>query len=326
MSLAAGRRLGALASVTVVLAAFAVYCSSYAGHLRVARTCARLERDWNHHPLERAWLQHSRLRLLRLFEPLAFAPARVEIEPGVSLLLDPYDLISKAILLDSEWEPAVWRSISDGLHEGSVLLDVGAHIGYDSLKGAVKVGKTGQVLAFEPNPDTLKLLRDNIAASHAANVIVEPIACTDREQTLTLYGAPRANTGSASLARENAEFFGDHATREFRVRGRPIDDVVREAGLKRVDVIKIDVEGAEYYVLRGALETLKRFHPKLIVEIVPRQLAAMHTKAEDIYSLLAEADTTATGNSTRAIGNGRSGRQSPSEAGLVIPSAARNLL
>jgi transcription antitermination factor NusA-like protein len=72
------------------------------------------------------------------------------------------------------------------------------------------------------------------------------------------------------------------------VRGRRIDDVVGELGLKRVDVVKIDVEGAEYNVLRGARATLTRFHPKIVLEVSPQELANMNTKVEDLVSLIRE--------------------------------------
>src|SRR5258706_7443353 len=115
-----------------------------------------------------------------------------------------------------------------------------------------------RVVSFEPNPETLRLLNDNVAINRASNITVEPIACTDREQTLTFYASPIVNTGASSLAKENADYGG--ASRAFTVRGRPIDDVVRELNLQRVDAINVDVEGAELYVLKGAIETMKRFH------------------------------------------------------------------
>jgi len=214
-------------------------------------------------------------------------PVRVEVEPHVSFLLDPRDLVSVTILRVGSWQPEIWNSMSAALSKGSVFLDVGAHIGYFSMKGAVKVGKTGRVLAFEPNPETLPLLRDNVAASHAENVIVEPIACTDREQMLTLYAGPSFNTGMSSLARDNVPVEGTE--KSYAVRGRKIDDVIRELNLTRVDAIKIDVEGAEGYVLRGAFETLKRFHPRLAIEVIPAQLANLHTTPQDIESLLRSA-------------------------------------
>ncbi len=214
-------------------------------------------------------------------------PARVEVEPGLSFVLDPRDMVAVSILRGGVWQPEIWESLAPSLAEGAVFLDVGAHIGYFSMKAAPVVGKSGHVLAFEPNPETLALLRDNVSANHAGNVIVEPIACTDREQTLTLYAGPPSNTGMSSLASENVPVEG--AAKSYTVRARRIDDVVRELGLTRVDAIKIDVEGAEAYVLRGAVETLKRFHPKVVVEVVASQLAAMHSTAEDVTGVLERA-------------------------------------
>ena len=190
-----------------------------------------------------------------------FKPTRVEVERGVNLLLDPRDYLGRAVLTDGVWEPEVWRSISDGLSAGAVFLDIGAHIGYDSLKASVAVGEGGKVISFEPNPRTLEQLRANIVASHAVNVIVEPIACTDSEQMLTLYDSTsEGNSGASSLALTNADQLRRGILPSYAVRGRPVDHVVSELHLQRVDVIKVDVEGAEYLVLRGLRETLQRFH------------------------------------------------------------------
>jgi FkbM family methyltransferase len=212
-------------------------------------------------------------------------PVRMQVEPGVSMNLDPRDLVSASILRSHSWQPEVWDSLNSRLAPGAVLIDVGAHIGIFSLKGAARVGPTGRVISFEPNPETLVELRSNVAASHADQIVtVEPIACSDKDQQLTLYAAHVWNTGASSLSKENAGAF-DEAPKAYPVRARPIDDVVAELGLKRVDAIKIDVEGAEVSVLRGALKTLQKFHPKVVIEIDERQLAAFATKPEDVVAL-----------------------------------------
>ena len=219
----------------------------------------------------------------------AFKPVRVEVERGVSLRLDPTDFVAREILTQNVWQPEVWQSISDGLSAGSVFLDVGAHIGYDTLKASVKVGPSGKVVSFEPNPSTLKELHANIAASHAINVTVEPIACTDKDQALTLYDSTsEGNSGASSLSLANADEARKGTLPSYTVKGRPLDEVVRELGLSRLDVIKVDVEGAEYLVLRGARETLQRFHPKLVMEVVPLQLANMNATVEQLHALLKE--------------------------------------
>src|SRR5579864_6709003 len=239
----------------------------------------RLERKWN--GLQALEPSLRRIGVLR--------PVRIQVERGFNLLLDPRDLVPLTILRTREWQPEVWNSVSPVLPEGGVFFDVGAHIGYFSMKAAAQVGKTGRVVSFEPNPEILKQLRDNVAANHFQNVIVEPVACTDRDQMLTLYAAPIINTGASSLAKQNADISVDQAPRAYSVRGRPIDDVVRELGLTRVDAIKIDVEGAEVIVLRGAVNTLQRFHPKLAVEVVSRQLASFQTTVDDLKKLLENA-------------------------------------
>ena len=68
-------------------------------------------------------------------------------------------------------------------------------------------------------------------------------------------------------------------------------------GFNRLDVVRVDVEGAELLVVRGAAETLKRFHPKLILEVVPGQLANMGTSVEELESLVKSLGY----NSSRAI-------------------------
>lgn len=264
-----------LIAVAALVLALGLFARSPLG----IRVFFRLERKWNALANVEPFLRE--IGVLR--------PVRVQVERGFSLLLDPRDLVPLTILRTKEWQPEVWNSIAPALSEGSVFFDVGAHIGYFSMKAAIRVGKTGRVLAFEPNPEILNLLRDNVAANHFQNVIVEPIACTDRDQMLTLYAAPIVNTGASSLAKQNAEISPDQAARPFSVRGRPIDDVVRELGLTRVDAIKIDVEGAEVIVLRGAMDTLQRFHPKLVAEVVPRQLAGFQTTVDDLRALLRSA-------------------------------------
>lgn len=212
-------------------------------------------------------------------------PVWVRLEPGVNMLLDPSDLVSHQILVSfrSTWEPCVWEALSSRLRDGDVMLDVGAHIGYFALRSSVRVGKRGRVVAFEPSPRTLETLRANVTASHAANVTIVPVACTDRETTLTFFdAAPKKNSGASSLSRKNA----DPQSRRLTVRGRLIDNVLQELGIQRVDVMKVDVEGAELCALRGAKETLRRSHPKIVIEVLPRNLAGMNTTAEQLFSFL----------------------------------------
>lgn len=285
------RNIALLAVLILAVGALGIFAFAHLNQPRFSKTYFWLEGKWvDNWPIySQKWAINGLVPIMTRHGLLT--PVRVEVEPHMSFLLDPRDLVPVTILRTGEWQPEIWQAMAPELLPGSVFLDVGAHIGYFSLKAAVAVGKSGRVVAFEPNPETVALLNDNVRASGANNVTVEPIACTDREQTLTLYAAGEINTGMSSLARANANVT-EEGPKPYTVRGRPIDAVVRELNLNRVDAIKIDVEGAELLVLKGTLDTLKRFHPKLVIELVPEQLASFKATPEEVRALIREVGYT----------------------------------
>lgn len=241
-----------------------------------------IQRQWaSHWPLESG----KHLPDLLLPSVVPFAPVWYEMEPHVKMRLDPEDLGPRWILQTGQYETASFDMVREHLSNGATFIDVGANFGIYSLKAAPVVGAAGHVIAVEPNPEAVRLLQANIAASEAHMVTVAPVACSDAESTLDLYVAPKANTGETSLSKTNAAQEGA-ISHSYKVRARPLDDIIRESGVTRVDAIKIDVEGAEYLVLKGAQQTLDRFHPMLLVEIVERQLRAMGTSSAQVKELL----------------------------------------
>lgn len=268
----------------VLTAGFLVLDVAYLVSSPAARTRAYFlfVREWGAH-----WPLETGRNLPRRVVPKDsdLVPVRVEIEPHVSMLLDPADHVPRSILETGAWEPDSWRAISEHLRAGDTFVDVGAHIGYFSLKAARVVGNSGRVIAVEPNPHTLAELRDNIRESGAGVVTVFPVACSETEGFLELFAAPRVNTGETSLSRANASQEGS-VTEAFKVQARPLDAIIRESNASRVDIIKIDVEGAELFVLKGAHETLVRYHPLLVVEVVEPQLNAMGTTSAAIAGYL----------------------------------------
>jgi len=221
-----------------------------------------------------------------VFEKLGpFEPVWMQVEPGMKMQLDPYDLVSRKILETGVWEPESIQAAAEHLSPNATFIDIGAHIGYYSLKAATLVGPNGHVLSIEPNPQTLPKLRGNIEASGARTVTVWPVACAASESTLELYAAPESNTGESSLSKENASQEGA-APMAYSVPARPLDAIVKEAKLDRVDVIKIDVEGAEFEVLKGAANTLDEYRPVLIVELVENQLKSMGSSVDEVLHFL----------------------------------------
>jgi FkbM family methyltransferase len=242
------------------------------------RTCVALDGVWRHDGG-----RGLPLGLVRALGPTV--PVWVEVEPHLHLQLDTNDGLDRTILVTGAWERQTWQGISEHVPNGGVFVDVGADIGYYSLKAAVMVGRGGRVLAIEPNPETLVRLRANVRESGASAITVEPSACSDSEGIVEFFAATHANAGASSLSRANAAEAGPVAG-SYRVRARRLDSIVRESGVTRVDVIKVDVEGAELLVLKGAVETLARYHPVVVVEMIDEQLKNMGTSSAEIIGFL----------------------------------------
>jgi hypothetical protein len=146
--------------------------------------------------------------------------------------LDPYDYVTKEILLSHTWEPLTTQELLRHVPTGGTFVDVGAHVGWYTLKAAKLVGPKGLVIAVEPNHETLIQLRDNIRASGVgAVVVVAPVACSNAEARLTLYAASRANTGEFAFLSQR--FARGRRRRRFLSGARPPAGRYRERSPRR---------------------------------------------------------------------------------------------
>lgn len=161
------------------------------------------------------------------------------------------------------WEPHVMEAIVRHLPPGGAFVDVGANIGVHSVLGALRVGSEGHVLALEASPITHSVLAQNLAGTGCPGAVAVNVGVWNklgpmrfRHLTSIVGGSHITVTGKESPWDAQA----------FTVLCAPLDVLVNLAGLERVDLIKIDVEGSEFQVLDGARETLKRDRPALILE------------------------------------------------------------
>jgi FkbM family methyltransferase len=156
------------------------------------------------------------------------------------------------------------------LRPGMKVVDVGANIGYYLLLVESLVGPGGTVACFEPEPDNVAELRRNVEANRLENVRVFPVAVGNANGTVALRSG--INSGVT------ADGSGD-----LRVPICRLDDVLTSP----VDFIKVDVEGYEGQVLKGAELILRRHRPALFIEIHPGFLAAPYS-VDRILGLLGE--------------------------------------
>jgi FkbM family methyltransferase len=158
------------------------------------------------------------------------------------------------------------------LREGMTVMDVGAHVGFYSLLISRAVGPSGKVYAFEPVPEIFACLKEHIALNNATNVIPIPIALSDEKGSAKM----SVKGGGSSLFRRVSDEF-------VEVQVERLDDFVEREKIERVDAIKLDVEGAELKVIRGADKTIRRDKPILMVEIQAATLQAAGTTPEELF-------------------------------------------
>lgn len=158
------------------------------------------------------------------------------------------------------------KALDTYLKPGGTFVDVGVNKGDFSLRAARIVGDAGKVMAFEPAPDNCEWIRRSIGLNDYGNIRLHEMALSDADGSATLF---ISNTsGWHSLAEERKAA----ARGEIEVQTRKLDTVMAENGLAGpVDVMKIDVEGAEMSVLRGAEAVLSSNHDMtLLIDIHPQ--------------------------------------------------------
>jgi FkbM family methyltransferase len=204
---------------------------------------------------------------------------------GYRFACDLRDLIAREVFYTGAYAPQETALLRALLRTGGTFVDVGANWGYFTLLGAHAVGAGGRVAALEPDPRLFATLSANVAANGLAQVAALPVAAAERDGPLTLAGHAEdgGNWGVSSLVAD-----GDGP--RFRVRGRPVDAVLNELGIERVELLKMDIEGAEDAALRGMTKGLARGrYRRVLLELHPR----LHPRGAALLDDVAAAFTRA---------------------------------
>lgn len=156
------------------------------------------------------------------------------------------------------------------LKEGDVFFDIGAHVGIFTILASQLVGKSGRIFAFEPLKRNVSFLNRHIALNGCNNTVIIEAAVSDDD-------------GEALFDEDESSFMGKISNKgTYSVKTVTIDQLVEERVILPPSVVKIDVEGFQEKVLTGAMTTLQKYHPKIILE-------ASYKKGdpENFYSILA---------------------------------------
>lgn len=174
------------------------------------------------------------------------------------------------------------------VRQGSCVVDVGANYGHYTVLFSQLAGRKGRVFAFEPVPKSVKELRRRLASEMVYdNVVVSELAVTETSGLELSIGIPNNDYGQASLTSHSHGSWGEGDRIEHVLcHTVTLDEYAAVNGLRRVDFIKIDVEGAELLVLRGAEQTLKTQRPIIHLEYFSEWAKAFDYSLADLVAFL----------------------------------------
>jgi FkbM family methyltransferase len=204
---------------------------------------------------------------------------------GINYELDLNETIDAAIYYEGCFEPYTTEAIRRLCKPGTIVVDVGANVGCHTLRFAQLVGPRGRVVAFEPMSQAFARLKKNVELNVFGNIMLERMALSNHSRqgqkirmacSWPLYGVDDVHRHPLTRGRVATDIV-DFVT---------LDEYVRAKDVARIDLIKVDVEGHEFKVLQGAVETLRAFRPVIIMELGISLLAEAGDSLEAVVSFL----------------------------------------
>ena len=181
-------------------------------------------------------------------------------------------------VLQGNFEMAERKFVERFLQPGMTVLDVGAYSGLYTLTASVRVGRKGRVIAFEPSPYQRKRLRVHVWLNRCSNVRIEKAAIGSKEVEEVLFSVRGRSAGYSGLRPPAVKA----STQPIPVRVTTLDSYLRQNSVGSVDFIKIDVEGGELDVFKGAVDLLRQqTRPVILCELEDVRTAAWGYKAKE---------------------------------------------
>lgn len=205
---------------------------------------------------------------------------KVKIPLGLKLLVSNKDCgVGMYLRTKGEFESVQTKLFLDALKPGMIVFDIGANVGYYSVLASKMVGVKGKVYAFEPDPNSVKLLKKNIALNKCRNVVVVPYAVGGKDGAAIL-SIDEANPGESYLG-------GNGTKKQIMVWAIALDSFVQKRKIAKVNVVKMDIEGAEVDVLNGGKSFFKKQNKlTLFTECNPRAMLRFRNTEKDLVRAL----------------------------------------
>lgn len=173
--------------------------------------------------------------------------------------------IAAELALDGEHEPFGTKTLLSILQENMTIVDLGSNLGYYVLSESKHI-KLKKIIAIEPNPETFSLLSENVRLNHCDEVELFNIGISDTDATLPFYVSKHSNICSITPK--------DVYERIIEVPVLSLDSLLKREKIKKVDLVRMDIEGHEIFAIQGMLSTLKTSKPWLCMEYHSPQISA----------------------------------------------------
>jgi len=217
-------------------------------------------------------------------EPYRFAGKTLRYLPGTRPIRLRYIHSSNSVNRYDAMQ-VIW--LDRHLKEGDTAVDVGAHYGVYSLLMAAKCGQSGHVVAFEPDPYAREILARNVTLNpNLMPPVIESAACFDKIGQAVLFS--RGGNAQSSLVRSGVEFSDAHSSEEITVATLTLDSYLSRHDLKP-RCVKIDAEGAEVRILKGAMNLLAG-NAEIICELHPYAWPEFGSRLAELKDMAAAAD------------------------------------
>jgi len=194
------------------------------------------------------------------------------------------------VKVKKSFEYSSFQLFSTLLKPGNIILDVGANSGVYSIFYSKLVGDKGRVYAFEPDTSNYSLLQKNLRLNNCNNVLVYNFALSNKESAVEMisYNPENSNLKLQGDSFKYMKEISDKSETASGIKACKLDDLEEIKNISKIDFFKIDVEGAEFLVLQGSLNTIQKHRPVIIFELSGEWAARFNYKPYEVLVFLNE--------------------------------------
>lgn len=208
-------------------------------------------------------------------------PKETEIKEGVFLELDQSDAVASGAIALGVYERYETELFLSKIKPAMTIIDIGANLGYYTVLASLRAGDGGLVVAFEPEPNFFKLLSKNISRNNLKNVNHFELAIAEKNGVSKLHLSSE-NKGHNSL------ICSEELKTSVQVKTTTLDEFLTARKIKKIDVIKMDIEGAEILAIEGMKDALIKNMPLLFLEFSPHSIVKLNRNPFHFLSTIHE--------------------------------------